>query len=68
MERKIKAFEVFGLMIPYLVQIQLIFCLATTYFIATFKSLNPGILPRIQTVDKALLLQGFAIVGTAFLI
>ena len=55
-------------MIPYLVQIQLIFCLATTYFIATFKSLNPGILPRIQTVDKALLLQVFAIVGTAFLI
>ena len=27
-----------------------------------------GYIPRIQTVDKALLLQGFAIVGTAFLI
>ena len=26
------------------------------------------ILSRIQTVDKALLLQGFAIIGTAFLI
>ena len=27
-----------------------------------------GFLPEIQTVDKALLLQGFAIVETAFLI
>ena len=31
------------------------------------KSGAKGILP-LQTVDKALLLQGFAIVGTAFLI
>ena len=29
---------------------------------------NPGFHRGFQTVDKALLLQGFAIVGTAFLI
>ena len=27
-----------------------------------------AVIPSFQTVDKALLLQGFAIVGTAFLI
>ena len=39
-----------------------------TKFVYSLKSLNSDGVQGFQTVDKALLLQGFAIVGTAFLI
>lgn len=43
------------------------FCTPLVYVFPTHSTIKQGYRP-VQTVDKALLLQGFAIVGTAFLI
>lgn len=60
--------------------INFLVCVFDTYLIYDFVGYYEGVSPRLltkksritvillQTVDKALLLQGFAIVGTAFLI
>ena len=48
---------------------QIFFVIEVLVLLFAFKNIkNLNIMLRFQTVDKALLLQGFAIVGTAFLI